>query len=287
MTSTRLRIAALVVIASGLAGCEGTLGPDADRAMQPLNALDEADLGSIMMNAAAPDEAVSYFQRAATQSPENLDLQRGLATSLVRAQRAHEALPLWRDIVAHPQAGPEDRVDFADALVRTGDWGAAEAQLEAVPPTFETYDRFRLEAMVADSNEDWQRADSYYRSAANLTTQPSNILNNWGYSHLVRGDHAGAEELFLDAVRYDPTLFTAKNNLVIARAAQGNYQLPLVQMTQTERAQLLHTAGLAAIRQGETETGRALLQTALDTHPQYFEAAAQALQTLGGEGLPL
>jgi hypothetical protein len=66
---------------------------------------------------------------------------------------------------------------------------------------------------------------------------------------------AGAEELFLEAISYDPNLFTAKNNLVLARAAQGNYQLPLVRMTQVERAQLLHTAALAAIRQGRSAPG--------------------------------
>jgi hypothetical protein len=51
-------------------------------------------------------------------------------------------------------------------------------------------------------------------------------------------------------------------------------------MTQTERAQLLHTMGLAAIRQGDVAVGRGLLQDALATHPQHFEAAALALAAL-------
>jgi hypothetical protein len=51
-------------------------------------------------------------------------------------------------------------------------------------------------------------------------------------------------------------------------------------MTQTERAQLLHTAALAAIKQGDADMGRSLLQDALDTHPQHFEPAARALEAL-------
>ena len=51
-------------------------------------------------------------------------------------------------------------------------------------------------------------------------------------------------------------------------------------MTQTERAQLLYTAALTAIKQGDVETGRTLLQQAVETHPQYFEEAARALETL-------
>jgi len=109
------------------------------------------------------------------------------------------------------------------------------------------------------------------------------VLNNWGYSRLTRGDFDGAEDLFIQSISYDPDLFTAKNNLVLARAAQGNYALPLIQMTQIERAQLLHTAGLAAIRQGEVDVGRGLLTEAIDTHPQHFEAAVRALRALDTE----
>jgi len=72
-------------------------------------------------------------------------------------------------------------------------------------------------------------------------------------------------------------------NLMLARAAQGNYQLPLVRMTEAERAQLLHTAALAAIRQGETDVGRGLLAQAIETHPQHFEAAVRALNALETE----
>jgi Flp pilus assembly protein TadD len=174
----------------------------------------------------------------------------------------------------------QDRVDYADALIRTGEWDGAQAQLNSIPPTYETYERYRLEAMIADSEEDWGRADSFYETAAGLTTRPANVYNNWGYSHLTRGDYSGAEDLFLRAISYDPDLFTAKNNLVLARAAQGNYAMPLINMTQIERAQLMHTAALAAIRRGDVDAGRGLLNEAIDTHPQHFEAAVTALRAL-------
>lgn len=188
-------------------------------------------------------------------------------------------------IVGDDRSLAQDRIDYADALIRTSDWEEAEAQLDLIPPTMETYERYRLEAMIADSNREWARADSFYETAAGLTTRPASVLNNWGFSHLTRGDHSGAEELFLEAISYDPEPFTAKNNLVLARAAQGNYQLPLVRMTQIERAQLLHTAALAAIRQGQVDTGRTLLSEAIDTHPQHFDAAVRAMRALDQEAI--
>lgn len=280
----RLRTFPVVAIAMiGLAACDTTGTPDVNRALDPINVIDESNLSDIMLTAAAPNEAVAYFQRAVREQPDRIDFRRGLASSLVRAGRADEAVPLWREIVNGNETVEQDRIDFAGALIRAGDWEEAERQLDLVPPTLETYERYRLEAMVADSNQEWDRADHFYEIAVGLTTRPANVLNNWGFSRLSRGDFDGAEELFLESIRYDPALFTAKNNLVMARAAQGNYQMPLVRMSEIERVQLLHTAGLAAIRQGQTDVGRGLLAEAIETHPQHFEAAVRALDTLDTE----
>ena len=49
------------------------------------------------------------------------------------------------------------------------------------------------------------------------------------------------------------------------------------------RPRLLHAAStlaLAAIKQGDVTTGKALLRDAIDTHPQHFEAAARSLKAL-------
>ena len=242
--------------------------------------IDESDLNQIMLAAADPAEAVAHFRRTAAENPGRIDLQRGLGESLVRAGRPEEAAAAWRAATALPGATDDDRVALAGALVRAGAWAEARAALDAVPPTHETFERYRLEAMVADSESRWDRADSFYETAAGLTTTPAGVLNNWGYSKLSRGDAPGAERLFLRALSHEPGLFTAKNNLALARGAQRRYDLPLVQMTQVERAQLLHTLGLAAVKQGDVATGRALLKEAVDTHPQHFEPAARALATL-------
>lgn len=263
-----------------LGACERGPEAEVDRALRDLNVVDESNLNDVMLTAADPGEAVNYFTRAVANDPERVDLRRGLAKSLVRAKRTTEAVAAWKTVADDPEAGVEDRIGYADALIRANRWDEAEAVLDAVPPTYETYRRYRLEAMVADSNQDWVRADSFYETAVGLTTTPAGVLNNWGYSKLTRGDFGAAERLFADAIRRDPELFTAKNNLVLARGAQRNYDLPVVPMSQTERAQLLHTLALTAIRQGDLTMGKGLLREAIDTHPQHFEAAARSLRAL-------
>ncbi len=263
-----------------LAACDESGDETVERAFQEVNVVDESNLNDVMLTVADPNEAVTYFQRTIKQSPDRVELHRGLAKSLVRAKRNTEAAGAWAKVVEFDEATDDDRVDYADALIRSGDWDGAEDILDAIPPTHETFKRYRLEAMVADSNEEWSNADSYYEIAVGLTTRPAGVMNNWGYSKLTRGDYTDAERLFGEAIRQDPGLFTAKNNLALARGAQRNYSLPVVPMSQTERAKLLHTIALSAVKQGDVETGKGLLQEAINTHPQHFEEAVRALRAL-------
>jgi len=255
-------------------------GSEVDRALKNVNVIDEHNLNDIMLTVADPNEAVDYFKRASADHPKRIEFRRGLAKSLIRAKRPTEAVPVWKKVVDHDEATNEDRVDYADAMIRNDNWKGAEAELDLIPPTFETYKRYRLEAMIADSNQEWENADSFYETAVGLTTKPSGVLNNWGYSKLTRGKYEDAERLFAEAIVYDPNLFTAKNNIALARGAQRKYELPVVQMSQIERAQLLHTLALSAIKQNDISIGKGLLREAIDTHPQHFEAAVRSLRAL-------
>jgi len=274
-------LALCVAGVTAVAGCgQKDANATVERAFQDVDALDGNDISDVMLTVADPNEAVSYFQRATANDPDRIDHQRGLAASLIRAKRNTEGSAAWKKVTQMPEANADDSVELADALIRSGDWADAEKVLDGVPPTHETFKRYRLEAIVADSNKEWKKADSFYQTAVGLTTTPGSVMNNWGYSKLTRGDYPAAERLFSDAIRQDGDLFTAKNNLVLARAAQRDYTLPVIPMDQSERAQLLHTMALSAVKRGDVETGKGLLREAIDTHPQHFEAAVRSLRAL-------
>ncbi|MGB2203137.1 MAG: tetratricopeptide repeat protein [Pseudooceanicola atlanticus] len=266
--------------ALALSACSQTSNSEVNRAFRDVNVVDESNLNDIMLTVGDPNEAVVYFQRTLKDNPDRIDVRRGLAQSLIRAKRPTEAVIAWSKVVDHPDSNGEDKVDYADALIRDGQWDKADKVLDTIPPTHETYKRYRLEAMVADSNQEWKKADSFYETAVGLTTRPGGVFNNWGYSKLTRGDFAEAEKLFAQAIQHDSDLFTAKNNLILARGAQRNYTLPVIPMQQTERAQLLHTLGLTAVKQGDVEMGKTLLREAIETHPQHFEDAVRSLRAL-------
>jgi Flp pilus assembly protein TadD len=270
----------IVASAAALSGCQREDFTQARNANTNVNIIDESNLNDLLLESADPEEAAAYFNRSLANDPGRIDFQRGLATSLIRAGNSTQGARAWKTVVNNPDVRNSDHVDYADALIRSGDWDGAKTQLNLVPPTHETYKRYRLEAMVADSGQDWKRADSFYETAVGLTTKPSSVLNNWGYSKLTRGEFSAAERLFAEAITYDAALFTAKNNLVLARGAQGKYELPVVTMNQTERAQLLYTMGLSAVKSGDLSIGKGLIKEAIDTHPQHFETAVRSLRAL-------
>lgn len=280
MRHAKLSMLGLVALSLLSACSRGMNDAEVQKAMKDVNVIDESNLSDIMLTVGDPNEAVAYFQKASAENPDRLDLKRGYAKSLIRAGQTAQGVSAWDQVVAHPEASLDDRVSLADALIRANDWTRAEAELNKIPPTHETYERYRLEAMVADSKKNWKKADSFYEIAAGLTTKPAGVLNNWGFSKLSRKEYGAAEKLFTQALTYDPTLFTAKNNLVMARGAQRKYDMPVIEMTQTERAELLYTLGLTAVKQGDINVGKGLLQNAIDTHPQHFEAAVRSLDAL-------
>ena len=263
-----------------LVACDKSGDAQVERALQDLNVVDETNLNDVMLTIGDPDEAVNYFAGANANDPGRIDLMRGLAKSLIRAGRSTEGVGAWQNVVAHAESQNTDRVELADAMIRTNKWQEAAIALNAIPPTYETFKRYRLEAMVADSKQQWEKADSFYQTAVGLTTTPASVFNNWGYSKLTRGDYTEAERLFSDAIRHNTDMFTAKNNLILARGAQRKYDLPVIPMTQVERAQLLHTLALAAIKQNDIATGKALLSEAISTHPRHFEEAVRSLRAL-------
>ncbi len=262
-----------------LVGCEA-MSPGKPTLDGDIDVIEATQQTDIMLTLAEPGEAVNYFRRKMGEKPEDATYIRGLAISLNRASRPQEAALVYNRLVESGKATNEDRLAYSETLIKTGSIEDAEQQLLAIPPTVETYKRYLLEAIVADNNKDWDKADSFYGTARGLTTKPAPVLNNWGMSKLARGDFESASNYFQEAITFDPELFSAKNNLVTARARKKNYRMPVIPMTELEEAQLLYNSGIIAVRQGDIDIGRGLFELAIETHPQHFPEATSALSSL-------
>jgi tetratricopeptide (TPR) repeat protein len=118
-----------------------------------------------------------------------------------------------------------------------------------------------------------------------LSAQPAVALNNWGVSQMSRGDLPGAISTFEQVVYLAPSLFDAKNNLVIARGLAGDYRLPPISVSETEKALLLHNLALIALRRGDVDVAKGLWADAVEVHPLYYAQAAEKLRALETAGI--
>ncbi len=263
-----------------LAGCAELTDAEKNADLGSVNAIDATGLNDIMLNLADPSESVAFFRDSLAAEPDRIDLKKSYAQALVQNRQYAEAALIYEQLIEDGQADSNDRLNYADALVRNGAWEEARVQLDAIPPTVETFDRYFLEALVADHNKEWEKADNFYDIARGLTTRPAQVLNNWGISKLDRGQYSAAEKLFKQAIAADSKMFTAKNNLVITLGKQEVYRLPVIPMNDKERAILLYNLAREAIRNGDTDIARGLLSESIDIHPQFFQPAVSLLASL-------
>ena len=277
MKSKAVRWLAVAVTVMGLSACVSVSDKE-----DPLaeNIIDEADLNDLMLIAADPSDAVRYFQQALAHEPDRADFRRGLAISLSRDKRYTEAARVFQELITLDQDRPADRLEYAFVAIRLDRWDDVRTLSQSFPDGLQTSRRFSIDAMVADQDNDWAAADAAYAQAERLSSKPAVVLNNWGVSQMSRGDLSAAEATFRRAVSFDARLFSAKNNLAIVRGLQGQYALPLVPLSEEERAVLLNNLGIIAMRLGDERIARGLFAAAVDAHPQYYASAADKLAVL-------
>lgn len=264
MAARAVRLLAVGVVAAGLAACESVSQKEDPLAS---NVIDEASLNELMLTVSDPKDAVEYFRKALAKEPD-------------RAERYNEAARVFQELITLGQDKPTDRVQYALVAVRLDRWDDVKTLARTFPAGLQTPRRYMIEAMIADQDQDWEAADAAYARAEKLSAQPAGVLNNWGVSQMARGDLKAAAESFERAISYDQRLFSAKNNLALARGLQGQYKLPLVPLTDEERAVLLNNLGIIAMRQGDERIARGLFAAAVDAHPQHYASAADKLAAL-------
>ena len=269
----------MAALAVGLANCAPT---NVENKPDPLGAdiIEEANLADLLLAAGSAEDAVLYFEKAVERDPDSAAARRGLAKAYAKAKRYPEAARVYEELIALGQAEPADRLEYAYAAMRLERWEDAEAAAAALPAAMNTPRRHLLEALLADHRQDWAAADAAYQRAETLSPNPAEVLNNWGVSLMSRGDLEAAEATFARAITFDSRMFEAKNNLALSRGLRGNYQVPIMPLTDVERAQILNNLGVIALRRDDGPAARGLFAEAVATHPQHYQAAADRLAAL-------
>jgi tetratricopeptide (TPR) repeat protein len=121
---------------------------------------------------------------------------------------------------APPSSDPNDDVSLGTKYFRAGNFGLAERHfrraVELHPRDVESWIGL---AASYDRQRRFDLADRAYDQAAKIVGPTAEILNNRGYSYMLRGDQRRARETLLEAQARDPGNAYIKNNLELLEAS--------------------------------------------------------------------
>jgi predicted TPR repeat methyltransferase len=135
--------------------------------------------------------------------------------------------------------------------------------------------------VIADFERDWDSADKAYSRAQAMAPDKAEVINNHGWSYLLRGTWSAALPLLEQAAKLDPASERIANNLELARAALAT-DLPERRPAETdsEWAQRLNDAGVAAELGGDRTRAVAAFTQALHASSVWYARAANNLEAV-------
>lgn len=165
------------------------------------------------------------------------------------------------------------------AAIRTRDLGRAAILLErATRSASASWQAWNARGVVADLRGDWALADLAYAKALAIKPDRAEVINNLGWSLLIRGRWSDAVEQLERAASLDSRSPRIANNLELARSAVSA-DLPHRRSGEgdDEWAARLNDAGVMAHIRGEQKRAIAAFSQAIEARSQWFERAANNL----------
>jgi tetratricopeptide (TPR) repeat protein len=154
-------------------------------------------------------------------------------------------------VAAEPSSGA---FAAARALEKQGKFPEALAAYEELSSSYPSHAPVlhRL-AILHDRIGDPQKSLEYYRAAAKLSPRDPELLCDLGYSRYLQGDYALAERSLRLALKLNPGMTRAHNNLALVMARRGEDQQALAAfqqagMTKDQATENLQNARLASQR---------------------------------------
>ena len=166
------------------------------------------------------------------------------------------------------------------AALKAGDLPRARQWVDrAAQQPDASWQAWNAQGVIADLDKDFARADAAYGKASRLAPGEAEIVNNSGWSKLLRGEWAEALAILERAAALDPKSPRIRNNLELARAALSD-DLPRRHTDESDEAWAarLNDAGVAARMRGQDGKAVAAFTRAIEVRSSWFERAANNLK---------
>lgn len=247
-------------------------------------------------------------------NPTTVDLSE--AAHAIEANRLVQARRMLADAIAAGQQGPDVDDLLADLAFADRRWAEARSRythlLQTKPEDARSAERAGIASLMlgdtkrarafiekaissgdgswrawnalgalCDLEHDWDGADAAYATADELSPNQPEVLNNHGWSLILRGEWASAIEVLEKAAQIDSKSSRIANNLELARAAVAA-DLPTRREAESdsEFAARLNDAGVVAEKRGDRARAIAAFSRALAVRDIWNARAANNLARL-------
>lgn len=193
-----------------------------------------------------------------------------------------QAMVAFQHLAASSSRQAGDCEKGAISALQMGRIADAQPLVEcAVAAESPSWRAWNARGVLADFEKDWARADESYARAQKLDPDNARVINNQGWSMLIRGDWAAAIPLLQRAAALDATTERIADNLELAKAALAA-DLPERRAGESDHdwAARLNDAGVAARMLGQDKRAVAAFTRALDASPIWYDRASNNLKAL-------
>jgi Flp pilus assembly protein TadD len=231
------------------------------------------------------DQARAMISVAVAQGQQGDAVDRALADLAFADGKNGEALERFKVLLGRHPTDPLLAERAAISAVRAGDVSIAKGLCEhATSLPQASWRAWNARGVAADLRSDFATSDASYRGALELAPNQGDVLNNFGWSKLLRGDWESAIAPLEQAVQLLPKSERAANNLELARAALAS-DLPHRRPGESDEdwAARLNDAGVAAELRGDRSRAIAAFSQAIEARASWYARAANNLSAVGGK----
>lgn len=232
------------------------------------------------LDAGRLEQARLMIAKALSAGAKGTDVDRLLADLAFASGRNEEALARYDKLIEANAGQPQVAERAGIAALKLGHVDRALSLISvATRDPGASWRAWNARGVIADLQADWATADLAYERASAAAPDRPEVLNNRGWSQLLRGNWSGAIDDLERAATLDPASERAGNNLELARAALAS-ELPARRRGESGRewARRLNDAGMAAQIMGNGTKAVAAFTQALEASGNWYARAANNLE---------
>lgn len=228
-----------------------------------------------------PADAKLLLERVLLAEPNNLRARLAMAETQLATGQLDAAAQAFDPLTQYPEYAARARQGRGISLLLMAQERPALYLLEqAVEEDPSLWRAWNAIGTLNDRTGNWDAAKLAYDHALEIRPDSPMLYNNRGFSHLLRRDHVSAIADFDAALRLDPKMEAARENLRLAFAWAGDYDQALVGVGRKDIGRAFNNIGFVALLRGDLPAAESYLLRSMAVDPKFNRVANKNLEYL-------